>query len=191
MTPRVQETIDLIAAERSRFERFCRSLSDEELARPVPDSTWIVKDFISHLATIDGPVSDWFRSIQGDSVASGRRDAWDVDRFNDAAVAQRRTRSVDEILAEAASSRLALIEVLWRFSEEQLDRTVRFGGDAKRPPSDIQVGRYLQGWARHDAIHVADMLKALPQRRTDPVIVEWLDDPAVRTVVGFYQKAME
>ena len=41
---------------RAKFEVFCRSLSDEQLNRQVPSSTWIVKDFISHLATIDGTV---------------------------------------------------------------------------------------------------------------------------------------
>lgn len=191
MIPEVQAIVNQIAAERERFERFCRSLSEEELWRPVPESTWVVKDFISHLATIDLPVAAWFSTIQGRPVARTEAgEAWDVDRFNDEQVAKRRERAVEEILAEAATARTAMIAMLDRFTEEQVAGTTRFGGDSKRPASEVQVLRYLQGWARHDVIHVADMLKALPERREDPPIVTWFAEPGVRTVVGFYQKAM-
>ena len=45
---------------------------------------------------------------------------------------------------------------------------------------------FLQGWARHDPIHVADMIKALPERAEDPQLKEWLDD----SVVKWYQQTM-
>jgi hypothetical protein len=193
VVPDVQRVVDTIVSERDRFERFSRSLSAEELARPVPRSTWVVQDFISHLATIDGPVAGWFTSIMAGAAAptlgaDGER--WSVDRFNDAAVAARRDRSVEKILAEAARERAAMIEVLDRLSEDDIARTIHFGGDSKRPPSDIVLGRYLQGWARHDVIHVADMLRALPERRSDPLIVAWLAEPAVQTLVANYERAM-
>ena len=35
-TERMQKTIDTIKDERRRFVTFCRSLSEEEMARPVP-----------------------------------------------------------------------------------------------------------------------------------------------------------
>jgi hypothetical protein len=191
MVPEAQHIADLIAEERARFERFCRSLTAEELGRPVPESTWQVRDFIAHLATIDRPVAAWFAEIQGEPRRDGREGArWTVDTFNDSAVAERRGRSLDDLFAEAARERAALVDVLGRFTEEQLASTVRFGGDSKRPPTDLQVGRYLQGWARHDIIHVADMLKALPERRTGPPIVEWLSDPTAQAVIGMYQRAM-
>jgi uncharacterized damage-inducible protein DinB len=187
MTPRAQAT-----SERARFERFCRSLSDDELMRPVPSSGWVVKDFISHLATIDGPVAAWFRSIQGGTPSYGgaRGAAWDVDRYNDDAVAARRDLTVEQILDEASRERAAMIAVIDRFTDDQLDGSVRFGGDSKRPPVDLQVYRYLQGWARHDAIHTADLLRALPERRADAAIIEWFAEPAVAAIVGQYQRAM-
>lgn len=195
MIPRVQAVTDTIAGERARFARFCRALSADELAQPVPESTWIVKDFISHLATIDGPITAWFAAIADRTPSRGAAlgsdgGAWSVDRFNDEAVAKRRARSVDEVLAEAAGEREALLRVLARLTDEQLDRTIHFGGDSKRAPRDIPFAQYLQGWARHDVIHVADMLKGLPERRDDPEIVAWLGDPEIRGVVDFYQKAM-
>jgi hypothetical protein len=194
MVPEVQQIIDVIVEERNRFELFCRSLTAEELARPVPDSAWQVRDFIAHLATVDRPVAAWFAAIQGEPQQGDRpgasQDNRGIDGFNDAAVAKRRDRSVQELLAEAARERAALVEVLGRFTEEQVASTVRFGGDSKRPPTDLQVSRYLQGWARHDVIHVADMLKALPERRMDPLIADWLADPAAQAVIGVYRRAM-
>ncbi len=63
----VQSIIQSIREHREKFERFCRSLSEEELGRPVPESSWIVKDFVSHLATLDPEMA---RSFQG---AAARR----------------------------------------------------------------------------------------------------------------------
>lgn len=195
MVEEVEATIERIEAERARFDRFCRSLSEAELRRPVPQSQWLVKDFISHLATIDGPITAWFAALAapeapGNREPDGRGDAWDVDRFNDARVAERRDRSLDEIFAEAAQERSLLIGVLRRLTAERLAAPIHFGGDSKRPPAEIPLGRYLQGWSRHDAIHVADMLKALPERQTDPDVAGWLAEPEVAAIVGMYQQAM-
>jgi len=63
----VQSIIQSIREHRDKFERFCRSLSDEELGQPVPRSTWVVKDFVSHLATLDTEMSRSF-----EAAAAGR-----------------------------------------------------------------------------------------------------------------------
>ena len=75
-------------------------------------------------------------------------------------------------------------------SDEKLDNTVRFGGARKRPPVDLPLGQFLPGWTYPDAIHVADMLKALPERRTDPEIVAWLGRPDLVASISSYQKAI-
>lgn len=193
MTESVHAIVDQIALERDRFERFCRSLTDEELNRPVPSSAWQVRDFIAHLATIDRPVRRWFASLESGhaaDVGAGRGEAWNVDRFNDSAAAERRGRSVDTLLAEAAEERAALLTVLARFTDAQLDAAIHFGGDSKRPPTDLQLIRYLRGWARHDIIHVTDMLRALPERRADPLLVAWSAEPGVEPLIAAYQRAM-
>lgn len=193
MNPTVQAIVDQISVERDRFERFCRSLSDEELCRAVPESTWQVRDFIAHLATVDPPVRRWFEAVQSGSADAGRggEDAgFSVDRFNDDAVAVHRGKRVDDLLGEAAVGRVALVETLSRFTEEQLNASIYFGGDAKRPPMDFPLLPFLQGWARHDIIHVADMLKALPERRDDPLIIEWCTEPGAETSVARYQRLM-
>ena len=193
MAPRVQATIESLGDARARLERFARSLTEEELTRPVPGSTWRVKDFIAHTATLDAAYIGWFTALAGDPDRGGHRGSpgFDVDHFNDVAVAERRDRSVEAILAEAVTVRARLIAAVERLTDAQLDAIIRFGGDRKRSPVDLPLGQFLPGWARHDAIHVADMLKALPERRNDPEIVAWLGRAELAASISAYQKAME
>lgn len=173
---------------RERFEAFCRSLADEELDRPVPASDWLVRDFIAHLATIDGPVTEMFTTMLagGDpGLRTGDGERWDVDRWNEHQVQDRRDQSVEALLDEAARARARLREAMLRFDEESLARTFTFAGDGKRPPGQVRIGQYLRGYSKHDPIHAVDMLRALPERRT-PALDAWLDDP----IVQGYQAAM-
>ena len=189
-TERMQKTIDTIKDERRRFEAFCRSLSEEELTRPVPDSTWIVRDFIPHLGTLDTELIRWFEGVASGVSDAMERDAdgrpFELDDWNDSTVAERREWTLDKIFGEAAANRERLIVTLEKLTDEQTDSVARFGGDSKRPPADVPLKLFLAGWAHHDAIHVADMLKALPERAGDPEIKAWLDHPAIT----WYQKTM-
>ena len=192
MVPRVKAIVDSLAKDRGRLDRFVRSLTEEELARTVPGGTWTVKDFVAHVATLDVAYLGWFIALAGDPDPGNHRGSpgFDVDHFNEGAVAERRGRSVGDILVEAARLRARLISEMERFSDEQLDSTIRFGGDRKRPPVDLPLGQFLGGWSRHDAIHVADMLKALPERRNDPETLAWLGRPDIAASINSYQKAM-
>ncbi len=189
-TERIQKIIDTIEAERDRFEAFCRSLSEEELARPVPDSTWIVRDFIPHLGTLDTELIRWFEGVANGVPDATVRDAddqpFDLDGWNDSTVAERRERTLDKIFSEAAANREKLIATLEKLTDEQTDSIAHFSGDNKRPPADVPLKLFLAGWVKHDAIHVADMLKALPERAGDPEIQAWLNHPAVT----WYQQTM-
>ena len=187
----VQRLIETIREHRVRFEGFCRSLSEEELGRSVPDSTWIVKDFVSHLDSLDpvmavsiqasaaGEPNSVFDTTQADAFR-------DLDGWNDARVAERRDWPLERILEEAAQNREALIAVMERLTDEDMQRLMYFAGDNKRSPATIPLRAFLLGWARHDPIHAVDMLKALPERANDTQVVAWVDDPMVKA----YQTAM-
>ncbi len=188
MHPDVAVVIAGLDADRAKFETFCRSLSLEELARPVPNSTWIVKDFISHLATIDKTVEVMFRSVHAGTQGAPREGsglAGGIDTWNDKQVADRREKSVDQILAEAAATRASIEDAMAQFTQSDLDYEMSFGGDSKRPPSKVQMGQYLRGWAKHDPMHAVDMMRAVPERQS-PELEAWFDDPAIRR----YQAAM-
>jgi len=192
MVPRVRAIIDGLAEERTRMERFARALTEEELSRAVPGSTWRVKDFIAHVSTLDAVYIGWFAALAGDPDPGNHRGSpdFDVDRFNESTVAERRDRSVSDLLDEATKLRGRLISIMERFSDDKLDTTIRRSGDRKRPPVSLPLAQFLPGWTRHDAIHVADMLKALPERRNDPEIVAWLGHPDIAASISSYQKAM-
>jgi hypothetical protein len=184
----VAAVIEELDAHRARFEELCRSLSDEELIRPVPQSDWLVRDFIAHLATIDGPIVEMFESINSGrdpGIRTGDGQRWDVDIWNEGQVQKRRALSVDELLSQAAATRAPLRESLMRMDERALASTLKFGGDSKRPPAEIELRRYLRGWCKHDPMHAVDMLRALPDRLTADV-QQWIDDP----VVQGYQQMM-
>ncbi len=189
-TERMQKTIKTIEDERRRFEAFCRSLSEEELARPVPDSNWIVRDFIPHLGTLDTELTRWFEGVANGVPDAIERDAdgrpFELDNANDSAVAKRREWTLDQVFEEAAANREKLIATLEKLTEEHTNTTTRMAGDGKRPPAEVPLKLFIAGWAHHDAVHVADMLKALPERADDPDMRAWMDHPAVT----WYQKTM-
>jgi hypothetical protein len=184
----LSDTIDAIVAtiitNRRRFEAFCYSLSEEELNRTVPNSTWVVRDFAAHLGTLDRAIVGWLRALAAgsDSLDSTRNEdgsEFDVDAFNDAHVLERRAWPLARVFEEAAANRRELIDALRALTDQQIDRPMRFSGDAKRRPGDLPLKTFLVGWAQHDPIHVADMLKALPERAADPELRRWLDNPFV------------
>ena len=197
MNSRTAAVIDEIGRHREQFERWCRSLSEEELGRPVPDSNWRVRDFISHLATIDTTVSVWFAAIADgsglESAMEGQASegqGFDIDTWNDAQVAERGDWSLDQIFEEAAETRVEIVRQLARLGDAELDSTIQFGGDSKRAASAIKLIDYLTGWAKHDPIHVNDMIRALPERRQDADVRSWLDDPVVGGIARGYASAM-
>ncbi len=183
----VLEVVDELDRHRAHFEEFCRSLSPEELDRPVPKSTWLVKDFIAHLATIDGPVSEMFRSMHAGEDAGIRGpegEKFDIDQWNNRQVELRRARDVETVLSEAAEERATLKLHLLAITDEDMARTMKFGGDSKRPASEILFGAYLRGWCKHDPMHAMDMSRGLPERQSE--LAPWFDDP----VIQMYQRSM-
>ena len=182
MTARAEALLAEMAEHRLRFEAFCRSLSSEELATQVPGAPWTVFDYIAHLATIETLINPWLGAMAGVSgiplpeVAPPQ--PFDLDDWNGEIVARRRGRSLDEVFAEAARNRQAYADILGRLTDEQLDSKVPFGGDRRvidLPPVMVPLVNLLTGIALHDPMHTQDMLRALPHRRGDPAVSEWLD----------------
>jgi len=185
----VQQVIPVLRENRRKFEEFCYSLSEEELARPVPNSSWIVKDFASHLCALDLLFADYIDSVRAGGQVDMRQTAeggsFNLDTWNDAQVADRRERSLADIFAEAETNRERLVASLGLLSDDDVNRTMHFS-DPKRGEADFPLKAFLVGWAQHDPIHAADMLKALPERADDAELTSWLTNPFVTG----YQKSM-
>jgi len=188
MHPDVEAVVAELDGHRMQFTVLCRSLSAEELDRPVPKSTWLVRDYIAHLATIDGPVGEMFRTVHegGDpGIRNPDGERFDVDRWNENQVQDRRAKSVDELLVEAATARTALRKQLAALTEADIAKSIKFQGDSRRAPAEVELRQYLRGWCKHDPMHAMDMMRAMPERMT-PMRERWFNDP----VVAGYQKAM-
>ncbi len=121
-----------------------------------------------------------------EAVGGDDGNPYDIDKWNNARIAERHARALEDILGEAARNRETLIAAMERLEDGHLGGTLKFPGDAKRPPAEVPFNLFLAGWARHDPIHAADMLKALPERTGDAALLAWLDDPAVK----WYQSTM-
>src|SRR2546425_796756 len=158
MNETVAQVIEVIIENRRHFEEFCYSLSDEQLGRSVPGSAWIVKDFASHLATLDVTFENYVESVESGGKIDLSRDtsggSFDLDQWNNEQVEQRRSWSIQKIFAEAATNRARLIETMERLTEEQIARPMHFT-DPKRGEADFPLKAFLIGWAQHDPIHVA------------------------------------
>jgi len=172
MNERLTHVANSAAKNRNQFERFCRSLSPEELASPIPGSHWRVTDYISHLASIDIWVGEWFGAMADGRHFIPRADdggPFDIDRWNDARIDERRDSTVDDLFAEAARARDRLLATFPRFSEETLASRFNFRGKG------ISFIEYLEAWTLHDPAHAMDMLKALPGRKQEPAVRAWID----------------
>ena len=156
----------------------------------MPGNDWTVNDFIIHLAQFDEEVAQWMEALKtGRTERPGRNGRQHVRRGR---VQQRPDRGAARLAAgphpgrEGDVNRAKLTAVMEELEDAHIEQVVHFPGDNKRPAADVQFKLFLMGLARHDPIHVADMLKALPERAADPAIVAWMNDGAVK----WYQNAM-
>jgi len=78
----------------------------------VPESSWIVKDFVSHVGSLDPELARTF-----EAAAAGRPEEaglttdgrpYDLDALNESLVTERRSWPLERILAEGARDRSAL-----------------------------------------------------------------------------------
>ena len=180
MNARTQLVIDELARHRRQFEHLCLSLSDDELSAVVPGSHWTVKDYIAHLATIDGLIAASFARGHGIEVEPPDvplTAPFDIDDWNESAVRGREQASIDELLGRMAIHRADMVRGIEQMSDDDLDRIIPYGGDRKAlglAPTNVRFGGLLWGIAIHDTTHTRDILGGLPGRRHDAWISEWL-----------------
>jgi hypothetical protein len=158
MDPQLDTVIAATNANRTKFEAFCRSLTPEQLARPVPGTAWQVKDYIAHLATIDIWVGDWFAHLADGRPWRPRGEGgqpFNIDTWNEARIQERKGSTVEELIAEAAREREKLWSVVDRFTPALLATPFDFRG------ATVTYLRYLELWSGHDPAHAADMRRAL------------------------------
>ena len=181
MNPRTQLVIDEMARHSRQFEHLCHSLNEEELRAQVPGSHWTVRDYIAHLCTIDGLIVGGFAPMVGLQMPPANpvpEQPFDIDDWNDAAVLSSRARSLDDLFEERNMHRERMVELIGAMTDQHLDMVIPYGGDRKSlnlPRSMVRFGGLLWGIAIHDPTHTRDILEAIPHRKGEHWISEWLD----------------
>jgi len=167
--PRAQETIDKMAHERDRLIAWVRSVPAEQWANVSPGGIWQARDYVAHLASIDPLLVGIMRGFQGERGAALTAAAeFNIDEWNEGKIMQRRSRSIEDLIAEMARSRVDLNAAFGDFTDEQLDGTFRFRGDAKRLPRDLGVADFLRGLVYHDRWHMEDARRAIAGEAEQP-----------------------
>jgi len=76
--------------------------------------------------------------------------------------------TIDPLLADMEKHRVDLNAALAGFTDEQLDQTIHFGGDAKRSPRELPLHMFLSGWAYHDRWRMEDARRAIAGEPEQP-----------------------
>jgi len=168
-----------MADHRRRFEAFCRTLTPEELATPVPDAPWTVRDYIAHLCTIDALINRFFGPFVGMADMPQPEVAppvpFDIDDWNAAIVARRTSATLGDLFTEAAAARANYARILESLPDDRLEMMIPYGGDRKvidLPATQVRLIDLLSSIALHDPTHARDIVRALPHR--EPEVREWL-----------------
>jgi len=180
MNPRARLIVDELARHRVQFEHLCRSLDPDELKAVIPDSHWTVKDYIAHLASIDGLIAAAFGPMVDLAYPQPEPPLprpFDIDDWNEGAVRQRESHDIEALLGEAAGHRANMAAAIERMTDANLDLVIPYGGDRKTlglAPTNVRFGGLLWAIAIHDPTHTQDIVRALPHRAAQPAVGEWL-----------------
>jgi uncharacterized protein (TIGR03083 family) len=153
-TPWVAPIAGRMARTRAAIIEVARGLPDEAWSRPSPNDGWTYHDLLAHLA--DDTEKNLHAAVR--AVAAGRDidpALWDdIDSRNARGVRDRRSRSIDELLAEIERDGEAMQELLTQIADEAEHRT--------QPEIRGTFGTFLRdGLAGHDAFHLAQLRTAV------------------------------
>jgi uncharacterized damage-inducible protein DinB len=116
---RVQTLIGKLAAAREEILQNIEGLDEGTLTWKPGDGRWSIRETLAHLASAEGS----HRQV-AQAIAAGQTvdvPDFDLDTWNAARVAERRGRSMDEILEEMAAERQRTLSALQDLENEALD----------------------------------------------------------------------
>jgi len=117
---RVQTLIAKLAATREEILQTIEGLDEKALTWQPGDGRWSIKETLAHLASAEGS----HRQV-AQAIAAGQTvdvPDFDLDAWNAARVAERRQRSIGQILEEMAAERQRTLSALQDLEDEAFDR---------------------------------------------------------------------
>ena len=145
------------ALEESHAElvALAQRLSAEDLARPSPNEGWTVKDLLVHLATAEPGLQNVARGmLRGENVVPAD---FDLDRWNQRAVAKRRDATVAELIEQFRTNRQRTLELLATIAPEEL-----VGRRGRHPAGmDVNLADLFRIMALHERRHIEDIRRSI------------------------------
>lgn len=123
MTP-VEKTafLEYLRSQRSALDELVAQFPPGCLDQPGAAGDWSVKDIIAHLTVYEAWLVSWLEAaLRGQLVEPTYLNDPDLDKRNAIAYAENRARPVGEVLEESRRNFTALLRLVERFSQEDLN----------------------------------------------------------------------
>lgn len=151
----IHQIISKLNAERARLRETVAGISAERLEHAVGDGQgWRVREVLAHLANAEADhrqVAE--RLVAGEPVMI---DGFELDRWNEARVAERAGQSMAEILADLERERAATLAFIAQLSPDDLEKS------GNHPAlGEVTVGKLLRIVGLHERMHQRDIATAL------------------------------
>jgi hypothetical protein len=116
-----QAFLDILRAERRRWQELLDRFDGDLLVVPGPDGTWSVRDIVVHVTAYERGLVEWLRAAAlGETVAFPVLDHPDVDHRNTLILAEAEGRSLADVLSAAERTFRDLIAAVEALPDEQL-----------------------------------------------------------------------
>jgi len=154
-TPTRSQAIDVLRTCRAWTDGIVRDLSPHErsLATPLGDGTWSVKDLLGHLATHEHRALITIGARQPGS--DDELVFADVHALNAHHLREKRAQTLDEVEADYAATRTALVAAIDEMSDERWLEKIEYGRG--RSALGLVLGKMLNGdkygYFAHDLAH--------------------------------------
>lgn len=137
-------------------------LPDLSLERIVPANGWTVRQTFNHIVAVLGEFPEMFvRLLHGDSAQPA---GFDRDAANAAQAASTGTTSLLEIITRLGPARTRFLALL-EDNDSALETAL---------PDGRTLAEVVARWAHHSARHCLEIVEALPELHTDPLVLTWL-----------------
>jgi hypothetical protein len=161
MTPELRAIADRFIYEQATLKHMMALVPEGGYERPVPGLDWTVRQLFGHLAKTLTTYSEAVRTwLDGQDPTAGD----DTKRRNDETAAGFSKAPAEEIAALFGSGLNDLVATLAKVPEERTE--VAFG-----PKKFIEAS---SEWSEHFLSHAVALVRALPEVRMDPLVLNWL-----------------
>ena len=157
-----QEVAQSLKAVVERAEKVAARLGEKDLACPVCENGWSVKQVFAHLASMGASPSFFIgmaqRAASGEGGGGGGGGGFDIDAFNKQQVELRKDRTLQELVSEFRKGHEAGIALVNSTADDLLNKQMPdpFRGGMSTPLEMIQ-----NSCAGHEGDHLDEVESAL------------------------------